>query len=58
MAHIRQSVCWWCFVPQKLSPEALIHAAADIGYEALELIEPEYWQLVKDHGLKIASMRM
>ena len=57
MSLIRQSICWWCFVPEKLPPEALLKAAATIGYEAVELVDQEYWQLVKDHGLKIASMR-
>lgn len=56
MNHIRQSVSWWCFVPDKLTPEALLHAAADIGYEAIDLVSPPYWQLVKDHGLKIAAV--
>lgn len=57
MTPLRQSVAWWCFVPSLLSPEALAHAAAEIGYEALELVDPEYWQLVTDHGLKLASHR-
>ena len=55
MTCIKQSVSWWCFVPEKLSPEALVKTAADIGYEAIELAAPEYWQLIKDHGLTIAS---
>jgi hydroxypyruvate isomerase len=54
---IRQSVAWWCFVPEKLTPEALVRAAAEIGYEGVDLVEQAYWQLVKDHGLQIASIR-
>ncbi len=57
MSGLRQSACWWCFTPNFLTPEALVTAAADIGYEAVELIDQPYWQLVKDHGLKIASIR-
>lgn len=57
MNPVRQSVSWWCFVPNPLSPEQLVRAAADIGYEALELVDQEYWPLVKQHGLKIASHR-
>lgn len=57
MSHIRQSISWWCFIPAKMTPEALARAAADIGFEALELVDEEYFQLVKDHGLKIASHR-
>jgi hydroxypyruvate isomerase len=57
MTPIRQSICWWCFIPEKMSPESLLRAAADIGYEAVELVDQEHWQLVKDHGLKIASIK-
>jgi hydroxypyruvate isomerase len=56
MSRLRQSVSWWCYVPYKLTPEALVRAAAEIGYEAVELVGPEYWQLAKDHGLQIASV--
>ena len=55
MSHIRQSAAWWCFVPDIMTPEAFVRAAADIGYDAVELVPPEYWPLVKQHGLKIAS---
>ncbi len=56
MAQIKQSVSWWCFVPRLLAPEALVRAAAEFGYAAVELVSPEYWQLAKDHGLAIASI--
>ena len=56
MSRIRQSIAWWCFVPQKLAPEALLRAAAEIGYEAVELVPQEHWQLVHEHGLKIAAV--
>jgi hydroxypyruvate isomerase len=56
MTHIKQSVSWWCF-DGKLSPEELVRACADIGYAAMELVPPEYWALVKDHGLGIATAR-
>ena len=55
MARIRQSVAWWCFVRGEMTPERLVRSAAEIGYEAVELVGREYWQLVKDHGLAIAS---
>jgi hydroxypyruvate isomerase len=54
MPRIKQSVSWWCF--GKLTPEQLVRAAADIGYDAVELVGPEHWALVKDHGLTIASV--
>lgn len=31
-------------------------ASAEIGYEAIDLVGPEYWPLVKDHGLKISAV--
>ncbi len=56
MNRIRQSISWWCFIPGKMTPDALLRAAAEIGYEAIDLVTPEYWQLVKDYGLKIAAV--
>lgn len=56
MSKITQSVSWWCFVPNKLSPEQFIHAAAEAGFTALDLVPVEYAQMVADHGLAIASM--
>jgi hydroxypyruvate isomerase len=55
VAQIKQSIAWWCFVPGALSPEALVRAAAEIGYAAVELVPPEHWQLAREHGLEIAS---
>ena len=55
MARIRQSIAWWCFVRGEMTPERLVRSAAEIGYDAVELVGQEHWQLVKDHGLAIAS---
>lgn len=55
MSTLKQSAAWWCFVPAKMTPEAFVRAAADIGYDAVELVPEEYWPLVKQYGLKIAS---
>ncbi len=56
MGHIKQSVAWWCFAQGDMTIERLVQAAADIGYEAIEGVEQEHWQLIKDHGLAIASL--
>lgn len=56
-AQFQQSVSWWCFSPKLMTPEALLQTASQIGYTAVELVEPEFWPLVRDAGLKIASMR-
>ncbi|MEP7292641.1 MAG: TIM barrel protein, partial [Chloroflexota bacterium] len=55
MSRIQQSIAWWCFVPGKMTPEAFVRAAAEIGYKAVELVGREHWQLISDHGLKIAA---
>ncbi len=55
MRQIKQSVCWWCFAEVGMEPRDLLRAAVDIGYSAVELVEPVYWPLVKDYGLTIAS---
>jgi hydroxypyruvate isomerase len=54
---ISQSLGWWCFVPQKLSPEEFVSSAAEAGFTALDLVPPEYWSLVTDHGLSISSIQ-
>ncbi|MEO8397477.1 MAG: TIM barrel protein [Chloroflexota bacterium] len=57
MASIKQSIAWWCFIPAKMTPQALLSAAAEIGYKGIDLVEPDQLQLVKDNGLEIASIR-
>ena len=54
---ISQSIGWWCFVPQKLTPEQFVSSAADAGFTALDLVPPQYWSLVSDHGLAISSIQ-
>jgi hydroxypyruvate isomerase len=54
---ISQSVGWWCFVPQKLTPEQFVSSAAEAGFTALDLVPPAYWSLVADHGLAISSIQ-
>ena len=54
MAAIKQALSWWCF--PMLEPETLVKTAAELGYAAIELVGPEYWQLIKDNGLEIASI--
>jgi hydroxypyruvate isomerase len=53
---ICQSVAWWCFVPEKLTPEQFVSAAAEAGYSAIDLVPPEHWSLVSGHGLGISAM--
>ena len=55
MAHLKQSVSWWCFARAAIAPQELVRGAAEIGYAAFELAGQEHWQLIRDHGLVIAS---
>jgi hydroxypyruvate isomerase len=52
----KQSIAWWCFVPNALSPEMLVQAACEIGYSALELVPQEHWAMVRDAGLAISAI--
>ncbi|MGN6811375.1 MAG: hydroxypyruvate isomerase family protein [Thermomicrobiales bacterium] len=54
---MKQAVAWWCLTPRALTPEQLVLAAAEIGYAGIELAEPEYWPLIRQHGLTIVSTR-
>ncbi|MGN6758478.1 MAG: hydroxypyruvate isomerase family protein [Thermomicrobiales bacterium] len=54
---MKQAVAWWCLTPRALTPEQLVLAAAEIGYAGIELAEPEYWPLIREHGLTIVSTR-
>src|SRR5437899_9794741 len=56
MGQIKQSISWWCFTQGDMTIERMVRIAADIGYEAIELVEQEHWPLIKDHGLAIASL--
>ena len=56
MSRIKQSLSWWCFARGGMRPDALVRAAADIGYQAVDLVGREHWRLVKDHGLAIAAV--
>ncbi|MEP7357891.1 MAG: TIM barrel protein [Anaerolineales bacterium] len=56
MSQIKQSVAWWCFVPGKLAPEPFVRAVAEAGYTAIDLVPPEYWPLVREHGLALSAV--
>jgi hydroxypyruvate isomerase len=56
MNTISQSIAWWCFVPEKLTPEQFVRAVADAGYKGIELVPPEYRPLVIDHGLALSAI--
>lgn len=39
-----------------MTPEAIIEAAAGIGYGGVEFAPPEYWQAVQDRGLTLTAI--
>jgi hydroxypyruvate isomerase len=51
-----QSIAWWCFVPNLLSPEQFVRAVAETGYPAIDLVPPEFWPLVTAHGLRLSAV--
>ncbi len=57
MNHIKQAISWWCFAQGGMTIESMVHLATAIGYEAIELVEQEHWQVIKDHGLAIATLK-
>jgi hydroxypyruvate isomerase len=56
MAQIAQSVSWWCFVPQRMSPKDFLETVARIGYTALDLVPVDQLSTARSFGLKIAAI--
>lgn len=54
VGRIKQSVCWWCFARGDMKPEKLIKEAARIGFASIEMAPQQYWDAIKEHGMKIA----
>lgn len=52
----RQSVSWWCLVPNLLSAPHFLRGVADIGFDAVELLPEAHWADAHAHGLEIASI--
>jgi hydroxypyruvate isomerase len=48
---LKQSVCRWCYA--KTPIEDLAAAAAKMGIESIDLVDPKEWDVVKKHGLKL-----
>ena len=56
MGSIKQSISWWCFQDRGLAPAQLARLAAEIGYGGVDLVAPEHWPLLKEHGLAITAI--
>jgi hydroxypyruvate isomerase len=56
VAALKQSFSWWCFQGRGVEPAGLIRAAAQIGYEGVDLVGEEHWPQIVDAGLKIVAI--
>src|SRR5581483_6299199 len=61
--RIRQSVCTWCYNsllkptkdgPAKMTPEEFFKECAGMGLQAIDLLGPDEWPIVKKVGLPCA----
>lgn len=52
--RINQSVVHWCWGERGWKEEQTAKAAKDLGCKSVELIAPEHWPMLKDHGLTCA----
>ncbi len=55
MTSLKPAVAWWCFARGEMTPEALVTAAAEIGYAGVELAPQEHWPAISGAGLAIAT---
>lgn len=56
MGRIKQSVCYWCFIRDGVTPEQIIKESAKIGYASIEMPPKEYWGMIRDHGMVMATI--
>lgn len=51
--QIKQSLVYWCYAPY-WSPREMCQVACELGCKSIEVIEPEHWPLLAEHGLTCA----
>ena len=51
--RLRQSIAYWCF-EKYWDIEKMCRIAQQLGCKSVELVEPEYWLMLKEHGLVCA----
>lgn len=56
MKQVKQTISWWCYERTGPAPESLVKLAAKIGYCGFDLVDEQYWPLIKEHGLEIAAI--
>jgi len=47
--RLKQSVCYWCF--DRIDLETFARSVAAMGIRSIELVPPERWPILKQHGL-------
>ncbi len=52
--RIKQSLVHWCYKPAWPDVEELCQVAVRLGCQSIELIDPEHWPMMRDHGLTCA----
>ena len=54
---MKQSFTFWSFANRGLAPEQLFQAAAQIGFDAVELVDEVLFPLVTQTGLELSAHR-
>ncbi len=54
---MKQSILWWCYQHTPLTPEQLVRVAVEVGYTGIEVFDPAYFPLVRQHGLDLVAMQ-
>ena len=54
MGSINQSIVFGCFTRGGAPPELVIREAAKIGYKSVEMLSQEYWDFVRENGMRVA----
>lgn len=54
--NIKHSIVYWCFnvAGEKWDAETTCKIAKELGCVSIEMIDPEYWPMLKKHGLTCA----
>jgi hydroxypyruvate isomerase len=56
---LKQSLAGWCFMNQgpRWDIETLARTAREFGCKAVELVDPQHWGVLRDHGLVCAATK-
>jgi hydroxypyruvate isomerase len=53
---MKQSLSWWAFCRQGMTPQNLVTEAKRIGYGGFDLVPEEHWGLINDAGMTVACV--